>query len=295
MQRHSGEIQFVTEIIDDGTPYLVDNPLIEIPDSIRQFNVSNLSRLLCSDEDSLKEFNSVFGMTGKESCVTIYTMIRENGSYLIPIIVGYSGRFMNGDVGPDIGYSHGAAFMLSNPKDWPEKMGDILDYLSDRYAGEVAIEVDEDWKMSKLQFGHQPQYVSLMSEFYGMRYDELLGWLVNDDEAPRHSEGVVLSVMVSKPPFPVVEVPQGDQMQAANDAEKHIWRVIIGRCEVVFVSAYADNLPNCRRRVFRTINRMLKYDNRIQYRTDGGYKLDFGRMSEVYERYSKDSKRSDSK
>ena len=288
IRHHSGDVKFVDNVIDDGTPVLVDNPTMLIPSHIRQFNTSDLSRLLAIDEGSQRSFSEAFNCSGKPSAMSFFTMIRENGEFLVPVAIGYSGRFMNGNVGPDVGFMHGVGFMVENPKHWVTSMGEVLDYLSGKYAGEIAIDVDEDWCISRIRFGHQPQYLSLLCEFYGMRYDELLDWLVNEEDSPRHSVGVAISVAVSKPPFPVVEVEQRDGIQAANEAEKHIRRVLMGRCEIALVTAHSEGVPLGRRRVFRTINRMRRYDERIQYRTDCGYKLNFGELTGAYEGYCRE-------
>jgi hypothetical protein len=287
---HSGDVKFIPEVIDDGTPILVDNPAIPIPESIRQFNTSPLARMISIDPDSRENFNDAFSCTGNPTSLSLFTMLNDNGDHLIPVIVGYSGRLMNSNVGPDVGFSHGVGLMLPDEDLWPAKVKDILTYLTGKYSGELTFDIDEHWDISSVRFGHQPHYLSLLSEFYGMRYGDLLDWLVNEEDIPRYSTGITISVLVSKPPYPFIAAPQTDGIQAANEAEKHIWRMIIGRCEVALVSAHSDCIPKGRRRLFRTINRMRRYDDFIQYRTDSGWKLDFLKMNAVYEEYCNETR-----
>jgi len=284
--RHSAKISFVQDIIDDGTPYIVDSPVLPIPDTIRQFNCSKLSRLLGMDKEAKLTFDEEFGITGKPTSSIIYTMINGGGDYLPPVAIGFSRRMMHGDVGFDVGFSHGAALQLDED-DMPESVEHLLEYLKGKYAGELCFEIDANWNVSKLGFGHQPQYLSLLCEFYGMDFDGLLEWLVFEEEAPRHTEGVAVSTLVSRYPFPVLSGYKSEEIRADLQAEKHIWRAVVGCASVMFVTAHAECVPSARRRVFRTINRLRRYDDYIQYRTDLAYKLDFGEMQDAYERSQK--------
>ena len=294
ISRHCAEIQFIDELTDEaiesGHPVLVDNSVIQVPDGVPQFNTSPLSRLLALHPESLKEFEDSFGMTGAKASLTIFTMMNDSG-HLPLVAIGYSERLMHGDVGPRLGFSHGAAFMCDDVTVLPSEVLEVLSFCVGKYAGEIAIDIDENWNISRVRFGHQPQYVSMFSEFYGMQYGSLLSWMVRGEDLPRCTAGLVVSALVSKSPFPYVSIPTGD-IQADVQAEKHIWRFPIGNAQVALVSAHAEDTSRSRRRVFRTINRMRKYDETLQYRTDIAYRLNFGKLQDVYTNYCKDSSRS---
>ena len=258
-----------------------------VPDDKEVFNSSDLVRLLSLDKSSHDMFKKEFNLSGNPSVSAVYCLIRKDGIVSPPVEIAFSRRFMNGEVGPQIGFAHGCA--LPVPQD---SVKDLTDYLSGKYAGELAVEFDARKKPCKVSFGHMPHYMCMYAEFFSMKIDILLDWLTEGiDELPEMRKGVAICNAVSSPPFPS-PLPN-EAVKASPGGERHIWRVVIGDKNLALVTAHSDKIPSadshhspfaqCRKRLYRTINELRKYNDFIQYRTDAAYSLKFAFAQGGYE------------
>lgn len=206
---------------------------------------------------------------------------REFGDWLE---VGFSGRFMTGNVGPNLGFIHGAGIRVQNLEEALPNLSIIQQTLVDMgYQGEVLLYVDDLFRVVSVQFGHYYAHWAMYGELCKSSSAEMLGYLFGTSQKCELYESVCVANLVTLYPFPSLGL-QVQGIHAPKNAEKHLWRVPFGSSEKVLVTVHGDNVHEARRRVRRTIENILQSSPDIQYRIDYGFGLDFVLAKEQYKK-----------
>jgi len=281
---HSDLVKLNCRIEDDAPIIIVDDILIVTPPECEKLiNTSDFARLMVLDKEFATDFNKTFEISKKKAVSVAYCFVAPSGA--TPLCeVGFSMRYMNGNVGSEMFMSHACGFIVDEV---PEQIQSILTYIKSRYAGEVTFALDESGNVCSLILGHSPHLLSVYAEFFAGDIDGMLAYMVEEDaECPKFKAGTSLMSAVTKYPFPYLNADKA-YVRAEVEAEKHLWRMPMG---LVFVSAWSDaeedsngtSFSQCRKRIFRTLKRARKYDDFLHYRTDMGYSLSFSLVAEQY-------------
>lgn len=262
---------------------IVDEPLLNTTAGCDLINTSDLIKILLLDKEETQKFSEQFKLTFNQATSVLYMLISPDGTVSPVMEVGLSNRFMNGNVGPRIPFAHGCGVIVQQDK-VDELLSDLLAIFKGNYTGELSVSMDEDGNLSGIGFAHHPHLMAMYSEFLRGGTEEAMDFLTGDGKIGGLREGIVCCNLVSKSPFPMITTG-GPQIRSAGESEgeRHLWRVPVGNSQIVFVTAHSDNFVECRRRVFRTIRRMQRFDDTLQFRTDFAYDLKFALVQSEYE------------
>ena len=197
----------------------------------------------------------------------------------------YSTRFMNENVGPNVGFSVGVGLgvrckiieaipMLNIIQDALMKM---------EYAGEVLLGITDGYEICSVEFGHFFGLFSIYAEICKQNTQEILEFCLGRETEIELFPDLSISCLVTKPPFPAPAFKNG-RIEIPKSAEKHTWRVEMSNTDLIIVTAHGANIYQTRDRIRLTLDNMKKYDADLQHRTDFGFKGKFLLESETYER-----------
>ncbi len=196
--------------------------------------------------------------------------------------VGFSTRFMTGNVGPVVGFAQGAGLRAEGVLDGVRGMDKVQRTLRDiGYRGQVLLYVNELFELTDVRFGHFYAHWGIFSELCKVSNGEMISFLLGDMPGCELYDSVCVANLVSMMPFPSLSI-QTQAIHAPKNAEKHLWRVPRGLGETVLITVHGDTVHEGRRRIRRTLDNMLQGNPDLQYRTDYGYGLGFTLARERY-------------
>lgn len=279
--------------IVDGTagPVFYDNPLTDIPAATLPINTSiGVQNLILHPEVGQELFESIISQQDQVSF--LYGIF--NGIEFTEFIeVNCTLRFMTGDIGPEIGFTTGAAFHvpLDDVKSGLQDLAKIEGILEDlKYRGFVRLGISEGFLITNISYGYFYGDFGLFCELCKNSVDEIIESALRPAIKLRFLDTISVGCLVTQYPFPV---PVNENhislssLAAPKSAEKHLWRIYFSRyCESVLITSHGDSLQEARRRIRRTIDNMLRYNRNIQYRFDYGNRLNFLFSQDKYEKAS---------
>jgi hypothetical protein len=244
---------------------------------------------LILNKDLREAFNAELGVEVAPAASQLFMLF--NGTEFSDILeVSYSDRFMNNEVGPKLGFITGVG--LKVPDDINDsvpqlrKLKEMLKLMN--YRGEVAIGLSERFTVTGVHFGHLYGHWALFSEICKNSVQDMLDFIFGTFPKIELHDSLAIGNVVSQPPFPNVIDNVNGSIHAPKDAEKHLWRVILGgSLEIALVAIHGTYLGEARKRIRRTLNNMLRYSDTLQYRTDYGYNATFVVCKGKYDHYSK--------
>lgn len=194
--------------------------------------------------------------------------------------VSYSGRFMAGEVGCMVGFSTGTGLRVNqNILEAFPSLVKLQEFLSKiEYHGEVLVHVSDRFTLVGVQFGHFYGHFSMFAEVSKVSVQDLLTFMLGQNPASVEvHDSIVVSSLVSQFPFPCPASGTILSLSAPKNAEKHLWRmpVLLLNQEVVLVTVHGLYLGEARKRLRRTIENMLAYNDFLQYRNDYGLHTKF--------------------
>lgn len=233
-------------------------------------NYSDLSRQFMAEPEKRQRFLDLLGCP-KEPAVTQLFSLWNGATWAEWMECNYSGRLMNGDVGPSIGFVCGAGHSAKwEPKDALVNLADVEDFLREiEYRGEVLLGVSSDFHICDIRLGHASGIMSMYSEIGKLSLAQLYLWADGRDEiVPEVHDSCVVANMASLSPFPGnVQVATG-KLKAPASAEKHLWRLNMAGAEPVIVTCHGPNVVVARNRVMQTMANIARVHPEVQYRTD---------------------------
>tara|TARA_R100000306_G_scaffold20824_1_gene24734 strand:+ start:4829 stop:5737 length:909 start_codon:yes stop_codon:yes gene_type:complete len=219
------------------------------------------------EPEMLHEYLHALGCSGKDPVSYVYGLF--NGKEFSDLIeVSFSGRFMNHEVGPHLGFTCGTAIKIS--EDFGAAIPqytNVLESLSSmNYRGEVCFGIAKNFELVNLTFGHFYGHFALFAELALNKVQDILEFIFGEVITCPLRDGIALGNLVTKYPFPA----HGEgRITAPRNAETHLWRMFYPiNQEKVLVTAHGKTLREAKQRVYRSINNMASYDDTIQYRSD---------------------------
>jgi len=208
--------------------------------------------------------------------------------------IGYGKRLMNGEIGPDVGFSHGVGIRCNGNLSKKFPMYDkLVEFLAEmEYRGEVLIALGEDAQIVDISFGHHPHQFAMFAEAAKIDVDEIMGFCIGDRATCQLHSTMILANLVSKTPFPAVQVSEDGGIECSKTCDPCVWRIWGPDSLVAVVCVHADypadddtanQLGQARKRCFGLLGAMRSLEDSLQYRTDAGARLRFVLSQDVYE------------
>jgi hypothetical protein len=210
-----------------------------------------------------------------------------NGEKFSDILeASYSERFMTGDIGPNVGFTHGAGIKCKSEvyEAFPALIR-LREFLTKvEYHGEVLCNITPDFLMTNVWFGHCAWGFGMFSEICKSTTQDMLEFMFEKVDNCELYESICVSNLITNSPFPnrglanrIIHAPKG--------AEKHLWRVPRLGGESIFITCHGSYLKEARKRIRRTIENLLGFDQELQYRIDYGLRMSFNMCKQEYKQF----------
>jgi hypothetical protein len=260
---------------------MVDDRSVDLPVVNSCVGIQNI---LLNDELRSDLYQSM-GIIPGASTASLYALF--NGTKFSEFIeIAYSGRFMTGDIGPDIIFSHGAGIKCKSHihEAFPAliKLREMLTKL--QYHGEVFCTISKDFIITDVRFGHNVWAFGMFSEICKSSVQDMLGFMFEQVEVCELHESICVANLITSAPFPSRSLTP-KKIHAPKGAEKHLWRIPYGGSENVLAICHGSYLKEARKRIRRTIDNLLSFDNELQYRLDYGLRMEFVLNSDEYKKF----------
>lgn len=280
-------------IQSDVDTIFVEHPLTPIPAGMKSINTCvGIQNLLINEELRQVVWNDL-GLKQKPHVCWVFSLFNGN-KFSDWLEVSYSEKFMNYEVGASIGFTMGAGFRV------PDAMPDILPAVSKlgkflqelNYHGEITLAIASDFSICDIMFGHNYGAFGLFTEiskFNSTSADLVVPCILefmlgHRDVCELFDAGAVANI-VSLPPFPFAVARDPRLLSAPSTAEKHIWRLKRVNMDYALITVYGSYMGEARKRLRRTLDNMVSYNEDLQYRTDYGFSLNFVIMQEHYNKF----------
>ena len=263
-------------IEEDSQAVVVESPLIKGEVDLPVLNTSNAVRSLIVNDEYAEEFNKLYNIVNGHPDSYIYGFINETGLSRC-IEIASSSRFMTGGIGPRIGLVQGAALACKEDIHLalPSLPALIEALVAMEYRGEITLGITNEYQICSLSFGHNTAGLALYTELLRGNIQNTYEWCLGKSDPPAlHNNGIALITLVSSPPYPH-RLDIKSYVRAPVSAEKHLYRLMIGKCEVAYAGAWGTDLFETKRRVRKTLQNCALYDNDTQYRVDFGVRDKF--------------------
>jgi len=260
--------------VRDDAGVIVDNPLEEVPTGIPIGNTSLAVKNLIGNSEAMATFRGLLGLSELEQTVS-YIFALFNGTQFSEFLeISFSTKFMNHEVGPQVGFTTGIATKCTNeiyvavPQ--LNKFQDILSKQL-KYSGEVLFGLAQDYTISNVTFGHSYGPFGLFIESCREGFENCLHFMLGQAENCTLYTSCALANLVSLLPFPVFAIGKPERIEYPSSAEKHIWKFPFANSEVALITVHGQySIGEARARLRRTIENMLRYREDLQFRTDYG-------------------------
>jgi hypothetical protein len=263
-------------INEDTEAVILESALMEGPDDLPCINSSRPFLALAGNPEMQKSFNEIHGIVRAYPRSYLYGFISRTGlSDMIEMVC--SNRFMSGDIGPQINSVQGCGIKCT--EDLSLALPDLSELLDTiikmEYIGEICFGITSDYKICEVQFGHHTMGMALYNEIASCSLDENYEWCLGcGSGGTLHDNGVSLATLLSYPPYPYSTLSPFS-IKAPTGAEKHLYRIAEGSCELAYVGAWGKDIFEAKRRCRKTIDNCKNYNKDIQHRIDYGHKLEF--------------------
>lgn len=269
---------FDSPLINDGS--IKDIPLVNTSVGIQN--------LILNEELRVKAFESIGITLGKakgarDTC--LYSLF--NGKEFAEFMeISYSDRFMTGDVGPEVGFSHGVGIKCGTQiyEAFPSliRLREMLTKLD--YHGEILLNVTPEYLVTNVWFGHCEWAFPLYSEISQNNVQDLLLFMFGKSIEIKLYDSIAISTLVSLPPFPTIGL-SNKIIHAPKGAEKHLWRFQTLGSEQLCIVCHGAYLREARKRIRRTLDNLVQFDSSLQYRIDYGLRMPFTFMADKYKEF----------
>lgn len=283
---------------NDSEAIFVDSPLCDVPSELPIANTSIGVKNVILNADLRHELlNRHLGITHlpMKSCLYALFNGKEFSDWME---ICYTRRFMNSEIGPDVGFSSGVGMRIDqdvcNAVTNMSKLKEIVAALN--YRGEVCCGLAEDGGITGVSFGHvwgmYGMFQELCQQSVDQDVDKTMEFIFGEELTCTLYDSICVSNIVSKHPFPLITNTHTGYLRTPKYSNNHVWRVGLGSTvEIVMLTSSGVSLKEARRRVHRSQNNMRKYDDFIQYRTDFGFSENFIIMRDKYEEMKKNHER----
>lgn len=255
---------------DSGVNIYVGGPGILPPNGM--INTSQVAMNYMTSRDVNKQIREHLGVVDKPAVTNLYGFFngQQFGPWLEAVV---STRFMNREVGPNVGVTLGVGYTAGNePSDAIPNLSDIKEFLVDaEYRGEVLLQVTSDFQICGLQLGHMPAFLGMFGEVLKGPMDNVMRFVLQECPVYELYTSVVTGTLVSLWPFPGNLAPNEKKILAPASAEKHLWRLSAGNAEPVWITTHGQSLQQARARMNQTLLNIAKTEPSVQYRTDLGF------------------------
>lgn len=219
------------------------------------------------DPEQWQLFLDALGVSTAPPITEIYALFngREFSDWLE---ISHSQRFMNSDVGPEVGFTCGTALKIKDDlpvaiPQFPQLQAALAGM---GYRGQVLLGITKNFELATLNIGHFFGHFSLFCEMAMNRMQDILEFIFGEVVTCPVREGVAFANLVTKQPFP--SAGQG-HISAPKPAESHLWRMFYPVAqEKVLITAHGIHYWEARVRVYRTLDKMRELNTDLQYRTD---------------------------
>lgn len=244
----------------------VDHVFMDTGD-LPSINTSVAARTFSISEKTQADMADALGMS-KEKPVSYLTAMYNGETFSDWLEASYSSRFMDGEVGIDIGFSCGIGIPVDvDVAEALPQFKAVASFIHDAdYKGQIRLGVTEDYNLCSITFGFFPGLFAMFCESCKSPVREVISFCAGEIGTCNLYSELVACNLVSKSPWP--HIMGNDRIRAISSAERHIWRMKTGNAETVLVTAHGSNLMFCRNRIFGTVRNLLQFDDQLQYRTN---------------------------
>lgn len=268
--------------IDSATEaVIVENAGTYVP-NIKALNTSLAVRNMIAQPELERLFRQDVGIVEGVPQSYLYGFMSGKGlSEMLEI--SYSRRFLTGNAGPVLGFVQGTGMLAVDAHAaFPTLAGVEQALVELEYLGEIALGCTKEFQICDIQFGHNTGFFSLFTELSHLAPNSNYEWCLGIGDACKlHEEGIASTTLLSLPPFPHITqttVP----LVAPPAAERHLYRTQVAGHSLAYATAWGLDVREVKRRLRRTIENCVAYNNELQYRVDYGHREVFTLMQERY-------------
>ena len=198
----------------------------------------------------------------------------ENFSEILELST--SMRFMTGGIGPKIPFAQGVGLKCSNTvyEAFPAiiRLREMLGRLN--YHGEVLCQITPDYTISRAMFGHTYWAFAMFAEICKNSVQDMLEFMFGKIPTCELFDSICVGNLVSQSPFPNIGLVN-HMIHAPKGAEKHLWRVPRQGGEFAIITCHGGYLKEARKRIRRTLDNLVGFNDELQYRIDYGLRMSF--------------------
>lgn len=256
-------------------------------------------RSIQEDEGASESTKQILGIPtpapGSEDTAVSLLYGMFNGEALSEMLeIGYGRRLMNGEIGPDVGFSHAVGIRCNGKvKEQFPKHDTLVEFLAEmEYRGEILIALNEGADIAGISFGHHPHQFAMFAEAAKVDVDEIISFCIGDRTTCQLHGTMILANLVSRAPFPSMLTSENEGIQCSKTCAPCVWRMWGPDSLVVLVVVHSDypaegdatnQLGQARKRLFGVLGAMRGLEPDLQYRSDAGARLRFVIQADKYE------------
>jgi len=226
--------------------------------------------------ESKEQFNRLYNIKPGYAKSYLYGFVGSTDTSDL-LELTYSTRFLTGGIGSQIGFVQGTGIACDSDVHMAiPALPVLLEGIRELgYRGEITIGITPSFDICDVMFGHFIGGFILYNELARSSIQDSYEFCVDVGEATRlHSKGISVCTLLSYPPFPH-DTTIGTSIKAPSAADKHLYRVNRGACEVAYSAAWGQDIFEAKRRCRKTIENCAAYNKDIQHRIDYGYEQEF--------------------
>lgn len=268
----------------DTEGIMVEDVLRDVNSGLPVINTCVGAKVYMTSQEHRELFNREAGIVGGTPVSYLYALVSPT-SCSDWMEMSVSGKFLSGDVGVDIGFVQATALpCCTEVYDAFPKLASLVDALHILgYSGEVVVGVTADFQLATLALGHCTGAFCLFTELAMQSPQESIEFCFGRRQhAKLHVERVAACTLFSYPPYPYTDKEMFSVL-APRTAERHLFRFNVGCCELAYASASGNNIFEVRRRVRRTMDNCVQYNDSLQFRIDIGRNAKFVFNADRYE------------
>lgn len=219
------------------------------------------------DKTTQDKVNKLLNLGGKTES---YIFGLFNGTRFSDFLeIRSSRRLMVGELGPELPFSCGIGQSPNIPfEEAFTNLISIREFISSlSYKGEVCFGISDNFRITEIGLGHFPYHFAMFCEEAKNSIVDVIAFMQGSrPKAELYKDSVVVANIVSRSPYPLL-APTG-KIEAPRSAEKHLWRLRLGKTEIVLITVHGKDTYVASQRMWATLENLLDADRSLQVRTD---------------------------